>query len=199
MKSLLTKIVLIAGNSTESAGFASFPSPPESTGFANFADFEESSPPVAVKGLDETLQRQPASPPKSQRRSNSRQSSLRSIDTATAGGGSPEVASLRRQVAELQGQNQQLQATVKSQQASIKQLQVCFTAESLLHEALMELSACIKLPKSETQVCSSFLMMTAFPSVCPGIIAARWDYNKKKHTHAGRQLQSRDPIEKARS
>ena len=121
-----------AGSLTEPAAFAIFPNPAESAGFANFADFDEAGLPVASKSSDENLQRQPASPPKSQRRSNSRQSSLKSIDTPTAGGGTSEVVTLRRQVAELQGHNQLLQATVKSQQATIKQLQVSFMAGSLL-------------------------------------------------------------------
>ena len=121
-----------AGSIAEPASFANFPSPADSAGFANFADFDEAGPPAITKSSDESSQRQSASPPKSQRRSNSRQSSLKSIDTPTAGGGSPEVASLRRQVAELQGQNQQLQATVKSQQGTIKQLQVSFMADCLL-------------------------------------------------------------------
>ena len=67
------------------------------------------------------------SPPKIQRRINSRQSSLKSIDSANTPPGN-DTAALRRLVAELQAQNQQLQVTVKSQQSTIKQLQVCHRA-----------------------------------------------------------------------
>lgn len=113
-----------AGDPTEQAGFANFASPGEQAGFANFADFEDTAVASPAGNLrEEEPQTLSASPPKIQRRPSSRQSSLKSTDTASVQGSS-EVASLRKLVADLQSQVQQLQATTKNQQVTIKQLQV---------------------------------------------------------------------------
>ena len=63
-----------------------------------------------------------SSPPKVQRRTNSRQSSLKALDASSVQSAG-ELASLRKLVSELQAQVQQLQTTIKGQQSTIKQLQ----------------------------------------------------------------------------